>query len=180
MAEPCQLYLKVKISRSRLEAFLHSEAGSAACYEDLYKWLDERRNWRSEFTWNEACDLGEGTTAATWIDRWSRHSRSPLANHYDDASQTWCLAVLEFTESNDWIIGATNVVRRIAEFKDLPSTDYLLMYEYLFGEGAVVVAVEITEGRSRILNVEPPRALICDADQAMGELLRSMDVTPAE
>lgn len=32
MAQPCQLYLKVAISRPNLEAFLHSEAGAAACF----------------------------------------------------------------------------------------------------------------------------------------------------
>ncbi|MCJ1880173.1 hypothetical protein [Pseudomonas nitroreducens] len=149
MAEPCQLYLKVAISRFRFEAFLSQEAGSAACFGDLERWLDGDHHRRGGLTWSELCELGQGTTAAAWVAGWSRHLRSPAWNHYDDATQTWSLGVLEFTERRDWIIGAINVLRRIAEYKDLPDTDYLLIYEYLFGKGTVVAAAPACHGRGR-------------------------------
>ncbi|MCG8906510.1 MULTISPECIES: hypothetical protein [Pseudomonas] len=177
MAEPCQLYLKVSISRARLEAFLSQEAGSAACFRDFEQWLDGNHHRRSGLTWNELCELGQGTTAAAWVAGWSRNLRSPAWNHYDEASQTWSLGVLEFTESRDWVLGSINVLRRIADFKDLPGTDYLLIYEYLFGKGTVVAAVELTPGASRILQEQPPPRLTAEADMMMNSLLRAMDVT---
>ncbi|MFV3303866.1 hypothetical protein ACNFBT_01125 [Pseudomonas sp. NY15181] len=177
MAEPCQLYLKVAISRPKLEAFLCSEAGSAACFEDFEQWLDANRRWRGSMTWHELCELGQGTTAQDWVAGWSRHLRSPAWNHYDDTTQTWSLAVLEFAESREWIIGALNVLRRIADFKDLPGTDHLLIYEYLFEQGSVVAAVELAPGQSRILPGEPPAELTAEADRMMGGLLRAMDVS---
>lgn len=177
MAEPCQLYLKVSISRSRLEDFLRQEAGSAACFADLEQWLDGNHLRRGGLTWSELCELGQGTTAAAWVAGWSQHQRSPAWNHYDEASQTWSLGVLEFTESRDWILGSINVLRRIAEFKDLPGTDYLLIYEYLFGKGSVVAAVELTPGASRLLQESPPARVTAEADLMMNSLLRAMDVT---
>ncbi|MFV3332079.1 hypothetical protein ACNFIA_14205 [Pseudomonas sp. NY15437] len=177
MAEPCQLYLKVSISRSRLEDFLRQEAGSAACFADLEQWLDGNHLRRGGLTWSELCELGQGTTAAAWVAGWSQHQRSPAWNHYDEASQTWSLGVLEFTESRDWILGSINVLRRIAEFKDLPGTDYLLIYEYLFGKGSVVAAVELTPGASRLLQEPPPARVTAEADLMMNSLLRAMDVT---
>ena len=177
MAEPCQLYLKVRISRSRLDDYLRHEAGSAACFKDLEHWLDGNRHRRGGLTWSELCELGQGTTAAAWVSGWGRHQRSPAWNHYDDATQTWSLGVLEFPESRDWIIGAINVFRRVAEYKDLPGTDYLLIYEYLFGKGTVVAAVELTPGASRILEEPPPLRLTADADRTMNSLLRAMDVS---
>lgn len=177
MAEPCQLYLKVSISRARLEAFLSQEAGSAACFRDFEQWLDGNHHRRSGLTWSELCELGQGTTAAAWVTGWSRNQRSPAWNHYDEASQTWSLGVLEFTESRDWVLGSINVLRRIADFKDLPGTDYLLIYEYLFGKGTVVAAVELTPGASRILQEQPPPRLTAEADMMMNSLLRAMDVT---
>lgn len=177
MAEPCQLYLKVSISRSRLEEFLSREAGSAACFKDLEQWLEGNRQRQGGLTWSELCELGQGTTAAAWVAGWSQHLRSPAWNHYDDATQTWSLGVLEFTESRDWIIGAINVLRRVAEYKDLPDTDYLLIYEYLFGKGTVVAAVELTPGLSRILPGPPPLRVTAEADLMMNSLLRAMDVT---
>ncbi|NNN28555.1 hypothetical protein [Pseudomonas nitroreducens] len=179
MAEPCQLYLKVAISRFRFEAFLSQEAGSAACFGDLERWLDGDHHRRGGLTWSELCELGQGTTAAAWVAGWSRHLRSPAWNYYDDATQTWSLGVLEFTERRDWIIGAINVLRRIAEYKDLPDTDYLLIYEYLFGKGTVVAAVELTPGASRILPGPPPLRVTAEADLMMNSLLRAMDVTAA-
>lgn len=177
MPQPCQLYLKVAISRPNLEAFLHSEAGAAACFDDFEHWLDVNRRWRGNMTWSELCELGQGTTAQAWIDGWSRHPRSPAWNHYDAATQTWSLAVLEFAESREWVIGALNVLRRIADFKDLPGTDHLLIYEYLFEQGSVVAAVELAPGKSRILPGEPPATLTGEADRVMGGLLRAMDVS---
>ncbi|WP_207885910.1 hypothetical protein [Pseudomonas sp. 30_B] len=179
MAQPCQLYLKVAISRPNLEAFLHSEADSAACFDDFEQWLDINRRWRGNMTWNELCELGQGTTAQAWVDGWSRHLRSPAWNHYDEATQAWTLAVLEFAESREWVIGALNVLRRIADFKDLPGPDHLLIYEYLFEQGNVVAAVELLPGQSRILPHDPPAGLTVEADRVMGRLLRAMDVSGA-
>lgn len=177
MAEPCQLYLKVSISRSRLDEFLCWEAGSAACFGDLEHWLDDNHHCRGGLTWGELCELGQGTTAAAWVAGWGQHLRSPAWNHYDDATQTWSLGVLEFTESRDWVLGAINVLRRVADFKDVPGTDYLLIYEYLFGKGSVVAAVELMPGASRILQEQPPLRLTAEADLMMSKLLRAMDVT---
>lgn len=177
MAEPCQLYLKVAISRDGLENFLHQEAGSAACFQDLEPWLDHDRYRRGGMTWHELCELGQGTTAAAWVAGWGRHQRSPAWNDYDDATQTWTLGVLEFSQSREWIVGAVNVLRRVAQYKDLPGTDYLLIYEYLFGKGCVVVTVELTPGASRILQEPPPPRLTAEADLMMNSLLRAMDVT---
>jgi hypothetical protein len=177
MAEPCQLYLKVAISRSRLEEFLRQEADSAAPFKDLDRWVDDNRHRRGGMTWSELCELGQGTTAAAWIAGWGQHQRSPAWNHYDDTTQIWSLGVLEFPESREWIVGAINVLRRVAEFKDLPGTDYLLLYEYLFGKGSIVAAVELNPGSSRILHEEPPAYLATEANLMMNHLLRAMDVT---
>lgn len=130
-------------------------------------------------TWRELCELGQGTTAQAWVDGWRRHLRSPAWDHYDEATQTWSLAVLEFAESREWVIGALNVLRRIADFKDLPGADYLLIYEYLFEQGSVVVAVELLPGQSRILPRQPPEELTVEANRVMGGLLRAMDVSGA-
>ncbi|MGE9763589.1 hypothetical protein [Pseudomonas sp. PDM20] len=177
MAEPCQLYLNVAISRARLEDFLRQETGSAARFEDLDEWLDRNPQHRGGLTWRELCELGQGTTAAGWVAGWSRHLRSPAWNHYDDWTQTWSLGVLEFRDSRDWIVGVLNVLRRVAEHKDLPGTDYLLIYEYLFGKGSVVAAVELTPGASRILLEQPPPRVMAEADIVMSRLIRAMDVT---
>lgn len=177
MSEPCQLYLRVSISRPRMEAFLRSEAGSAAAFDDLQDWLDGSRSWRSALTWPELCELGEGTTAEAWITGWRDHRRSPALNEYNEQSQTWTLAVLEFAQSSDWVIGAVNVLRRIADFKDLPGVGYLLIYEYLFEQGEVLATVELESGHSRILQEPPPPGLIAEADWAMNGLLRAMDVS---
>ena len=177
MAEPCQLYLNVSISRARLDEFLSHEAESAACFDDLEQWLDRHPHRRGGMTWNELCELGQGTSAAAWVSGWSRHQRSPAWSHYDDATQTWSLGVLEFTPSREWIVGAINVLRRVAQFKDLPGTDYLLIYEYLFQQGTVVATVELRPGGSRILHEPPPEHVTADANRVMNSLLRAMDVT---
>jgi hypothetical protein len=94
----------------------------------------------------------------------------PSGVGYDDKTQTWSAAVLDFSENYDDYIAAVAVFREIAKYKDLPGYDCLLIYGFLFENGAVAVALRIQMGASTFLEESEAESLVPEANAAMEAL----------
>ena len=94
----------------------------------------------------------------------------PSSVGYDDKTQTWTAAVLDFSENYDDYIAAVAVFREIAKYKDLPGDDGLLIYGFLFENEAVAVALRIEMGASHFLAESATESLVSEANAAMTTL----------
>jgi hypothetical protein len=94
----------------------------------------------------------------------------PSSVNYEDKTQTWTVAVLDFSENYDDYIAAVAVFREIAKYKDLPGDDGLLIYGFLFEDEAVAVALRIEVGASNFLDESESEALVSEANVAMEAL----------
>jgi hypothetical protein len=79
---------------------------------------------------------------------WTSEGYPPSISKYDEATQTWTLA-------DDYLhfIDALNILRRAADFKDINSTDHLLIYGYLYDAGSITAAIQITPHNSHFLPI---------------------------
>jgi hypothetical protein len=176
MSEPNQLYARVHISREKLDAFLASRFPDAAADAGLLAWLDGAQYYGERYTpalIGERVDL-DGTVGE-WVEEVTEPATHgivmPSSNVYDGTTETWTLAVLDFSENYDDYIAAVAAFRAVAAFKDLPGDDGFLIYGYLFEEGAVAAALRIREGESTFLSENDASALVAQADEAMDALV---------
>ena len=67
-----------------------------------------------------------------------------------EATQTWTLAGAGFSDNYaQWLTGI-NVLRQVAQFKDVDSKDYILVFPFIYGVGAddPNAVLEIGPGKS--------------------------------
>lgn len=118
--------------------------------------------------------VGGDATIGSWIDGLTTPAAfglvMPSRVSYDDAAQTWTVAVLDFSENYDDYIAAVAVFREIAKYKDLPGDDGLLIYGFLFENEAVAVALRIEMGASHFLDKSASETLVPEANAAMTTL----------
>jgi hypothetical protein len=171
LSEPNQLYLQVRISPAQLEKFLASTPGPASEFADFMEWIADKRYYGEPFTTEKLAGIGGSGTAKAWVDGWTANVYPPSINRYEEETETWTLALIEFAENYLYFIDALNTLRRIADFKDIDSTDHLLIYGYLYDGGSVTAAMQITPHNSRLLSAAPEE-VIASANQTMDALLQ--------
>lgn len=118
--------------------------------------------------------VGGDATIGSWLDGLTTPAAFGLAMpssvSYNDETQTWTVAVLDFSENYDDYIAAVAVFREIAKYKDLPGDDGLLIYGFLFENEAVAVALRIEMGASQFLDESASKTLVLEANAAMERL----------
>lgn len=176
MSEPCQLFARVRLSRPQLDRFLNSPFPDAAADTEILDWLANASYYGERYTPDSIRERLRGLSSVrAWVEDLEEPAFGvfmPCASDYDDATQTWTLAVLDFSENYDDFIAAIAAFRALAKFKDLPGDgDGMLIYGYMFEHGYVVTALGIDRGTSRFLDDGAPRGLAVQADAAMESLM---------
>jgi hypothetical protein len=119
--------------------------------------------------------LASETTVGGWVDRLMAPAPygfpMPARNSYDDETKTWTLGALDFSENYDDYIAAVALFRTIANHKDLPGDDGLLIYGYMFGDGGVEVALRIETRASKFLDGSEAESFAAEADAVMEALM---------
>jgi len=178
MSEPSQLFARLHISRAKYEAFLASPF-RVEVDDALMAWLDEASYYGPRITRESVPErASKYATVREWVDDMVAPGimsmglgEIPYRNEYDDATQTWTLAALDFSENYDDYIAAAGAMREAARFKDLPGDDGLVVYGYMFGNG-FEFAVRIDAGASAFLSEEEAAPLVAQADAVMESLMK--------
>lgn len=179
MSEPNQFFLQVQISRAQRDAFLQSVSAPASQFPDLLAWIAGESYYGEPLT-PEALDLAcAGASPQQWLDGWTQPRQAASAlNTYDEASQTWTVALLEFDENYTQFVVALAIFSGLAAFKDIDSTDFLLIYGFLYDGGDVTAAMAITRGSARIAPSSPPAEWVSRADETLNAMLQRLSDAP--
>jgi hypothetical protein len=175
MSEPYQLYARIRLSRSRFEEFLAAPFPDPSGDPEVLAWLSEAEYYGPRYTPEtiRAQVVAGNTTVDAYVESLAAPGAwgisAPFRNEYDDKTQTWTLAILDFSENYDDYLAAVAVFRECAKYKDLPSDDGLLVYGYLFGNG-MPLALRIRMGTSAFIVEDEATPLIEQADAVMEEL----------
>jgi hypothetical protein len=178
MSEPSQLYACVRLSRERLDEFLNSAFPDPSGDAEVLDWLAGAEYYGERYTPELLRErvLSDSTTVGAWVD-WLMAPAPygfpmPARNSYDDATHTWTLAALDFSENYDDFAKAVAIFREAARYKDLPGDDGLLIYGYMFtNNNRVEVALRLQMGTSQFLDESASAALVAEANVVMEELM---------
>lgn len=123
MSDTSQLFAKIKISKTALWDYLNHKTGSPTELSGLNAWLQNKRWEGFEVYWDDIDDqCSKGLIVKDWLESYCSEKNviinEPFINHYDEASQTWTLALLEFSDNIYEIITALYVLSEIKKFKD--------------------------------------------------------------
>jgi hypothetical protein len=171
------LYARVRLSRPRFDEFLASDFPDPSEDPDVLAWLSTAPYYGDRYTPELILErISSEPTVGEWVSRLLEPApygfAMPARNSYDDESQTWTLAVLDFSENYDDYLAAVAVFREIAKHKDLPGDDDgMLIYGHLFESDGVQVALRITTGSAMFVGEDEAAALVSEANTAMDELI---------
>lgn len=140
MSDVSQLFLKIKLSKQALQGYLSHTTGSPIELPGLSNWLDQQRLNGIEVYID---DIEEQCSSQLQVINWLQSycteqnaaMQEPYINHYDEISQTWTFALLEFSDNIFEMITALYVISEISHFKDIESDDFVMIIPYLNGEG---------------------------------------------
>jgi hypothetical protein len=178
MSEPSQLYACVRLSRERLDELLNRALPDPSGDAEVLDWLASAEYYGERYTPELLREriLSDSTTVGAWVDWLTAPAPygfpMPARNSYDDATQMWTLAALDFSENYDDFAKAVAIFREAARYKDLPGDDGLLIYGYMFtNDNRVEVALRLQMGTSQFLGESDAAALVTEANIVMEELM---------
>jgi hypothetical protein len=136
MSEPSSLYLRLTLTEAALAAYRQSRPQPPTAYTDWLPWLATRQFYGTIDAQKIAelpfpADTSCGDYLAELVN--SPYA-APTADHYDPVTHAWTLAVTMYSENYFDFIELLSVLRNVAQYKDLPSPDFILIYPYLWGD----------------------------------------------
>ena len=176
MSEPNQLYARVRLSRPRFAEFVAAPFPDPSDDPEVLAWLAEAQYYGPRYTPERIrSNVVEGTTTiGAYLESLAGPGAwgitMPCRNSYDEASQTWTLAILDFSENYDDYIAAVAVLRAAAKYKDLPGDDGVVIYGFMF-ENGFELALRIVPGSSHFLPEEQSAVLIEEAAATIQALM---------
>jgi hypothetical protein len=154
MSELSSLYLRVRLSKQAYERFLASETADARDFSDWMDWLAKAKMY-GELTSEQVTEIGRRNrkcSVADMLQAWTTNPwPSPVKSVYDEATETWRLAMPFFSENYEEFIAMLPPLRAVDRFKDRPGTDFMLVYDHFWSwRDDYVVLFEFSEGASVI------------------------------
>lgn len=153
MSEPYSLYLRVRLSKRAFERYLASPAADARHFNDWMPWLGKVRMNSSVFTPEKIAEIARGvreSSTAEKIGAWTTDIWAFARSHYDELTETWRFSIAQFAESYQEFLVHLPPLRAVDRFKDLPGTDFMLVYDHFWSHNNYTVLFEFANGTSRI------------------------------
>ena len=140
MSDVSQLFLKIKLSKQALQEYLSHTTSSPVELPGLINWLHQQRlNGIEVYIEDIEEQCSSQLKVMNWLQSYCTEQNSaiqePYINHYDEISQTWTFALLEFSDNIYELVTALYVISEIAHYKDIESDDFVMIIRYLDGMG---------------------------------------------
>jgi hypothetical protein len=154
MSEPDSLYLRVRLSKGAFERYLASQAADARDFDDWTTWLGRARMHGAVFTREKIAEIARGVrkrSMAEEIAGWTNDAWAFARSHYDELTETWRFGIANFSENYQEFLEYLPPLRAVDRFKDLPGTDFMLVYDHFWNAHRYTVLLEFANGASRIV-----------------------------
>lgn len=170
MSEPSSLYVCVTLTQKSFAAFCQSQPVAPHFYKDWQGWLATKKFYGA-ITDEQIAALSAApvTSLGDYLTSLVQDIYAgPAQSVYDPAANRWTLVVAQLSENFIDFIEALTPLRRVAQYKDLPGEDFILIYPHFWG-GEPEAYLVVTEGNSAFVHNAPAEA-IDEASQALQRL----------
>ncbi|MCT1531050.1 MULTISPECIES: hypothetical protein [Sphingobacterium] len=177
MSEPNSLFIKVKISKENLNAFLNARPKSSTLNSNWLEWWDSRMMYSKP-------DLKD---VLSFNVESNRHLLEHLLQdhyafckqEYNEEKNTWYFMSLQYSENYEEIIPMLSWIKDLATYTDESDTGAAFIYDHLWGDGTVMAYIEIQNKQGllnkydRVLQIDPD--LLNEADSKLEKLTQQFE-----
>ncbi|KIU46526.1 MULTISPECIES: hypothetical protein [Pseudomonas] len=130
--EASSLYFRCNITPAQYQAAVTSPAAGAGEFDDWQQWLDAAEVHGVRDLDQKAPEnaVALGDLLQGWVD-----CMYGSLMQYDEASQVWQFALVEFTNNYGEMIQLLAPLRQMAKYAKPESDSFLLVYSYIWGDG---------------------------------------------
>lgn len=150
MSEPASLYARFTLSHEQYEAFMNSTPARPASFDDWQAWFD-RRSMAGDG--RVGADMLADLDAATVADVIKAWREDPWTGtppiEYDELRRTLRIAMLQASENYIEMLRLLTPLRGAAAFNDATADDFVLIFDYLWGDSEISAYLLLDQGRSR-------------------------------
>ncbi|VTP86458.1 hypothetical protein [Sphingobacterium daejeonense] len=177
MSELNSLFLKVKISKENLNAFLDARPKSSTLNSNWLDWWDSRMMY--------------GKTDLDNIPAFNVESNRHLLNNllqddyaicqqeYDEEKNIWYFMSLQYSQNYDEILPMLSWIKDLATYTDESDTGDAFIYDHLWGDGTVMAYIQIQNKQGllnkydKVLQIDPD--LLNEADSKLEKLTQQFE-----
>lgn len=170
MSEPSSLYVRITLTEKNFEAFCQSQPVAPSFYQDWQGWLTTQKFYGAITDERiAALSVAPSPSLGEYLAQLVQDIYAgPAQSTYDPVAKRWTLAVAQLSENFFDFIEELTLLRSVAQYKDLPGEDFILIYPHFWG-GDPQAYLVVTEGHSAFVHNAPKEALD-EASQAMQRL----------
>lgn len=135
MSEADSLYVRVSLSEPGFAAFRQSPLSRPRNYGDWLPWLATRAYVGEKIGQAdiEAMDFLEYASVGDYLDSLVADTffgRQTARSLHHPSTNRWTLLVMQFSDNYNDFIEALAALRAVAQFKDMPGQDFILIFPY--------------------------------------------------
>ena len=176
MSEPLSLYVKLKITKEKLDQFFLQCPLPLKVDAEWQQWWDGREMYNKEEL-RELPAYGS-PNYRTVIQELLDEPRFAAAESYDETTQTWTLLVLYFSENYTESLPMLSLLKHLGSDVKGGDDNVALLYDFLWGNGSVMAYIEYTGQRAVLTNysetAELAPAVMAAADAALEALCQRL------
>ncbi|MCU0354962.1 MAG: hypothetical protein MUD08_14680 [Cytophagales bacterium] len=132
MSEPSSLFAKIKIKPNGLKKFLSAPPAPFADLPGWDAWWDSREMYDKSTLRREDLEPYGSKTNRAALKAWQKDPENGVSLDYDEASQTWYVSILMFSENYFVMLAMLGLLRSIGPYKEPDDTDFILVHPYLW------------------------------------------------
>lgn len=148
MSEPHSLYVKIKITKEKLQQFFLDKPLPQTVDDNWQSWWDSREMYAKQTL--EHIPLYTVDSNRKLLDELLNDRGSGCLEAYDLHSQNWTFISVLFSENYIEILPMLALLKSLAHYQDSDGTGVAMIYDHLWGDGGVMAYLDFS-GKQAVL-----------------------------
>lgn len=148
MSEPNSLYVKIKITKEKLDQFFHGKTPPQLPDDNWNAWWDTRKMYSKQALQNIPIYQGESNRHI--LDEFINDQDFACFEQYDAISQDWIFVSVFFSENYTEILPMLAFLKELAHYQDHDDKGTAIIYDFLWGDGSVMAYLEFSSQQATL------------------------------
>ncbi|MBD1420956.1 hypothetical protein [Sphingobacterium chuzhouense] len=177
MSEPNSLYVKIKITKEKLQQFFQDKPRTQTIDENWLTWWDSREMYSKQPL--ENIPVYRMFSNRHILDELIKDRDFACSEQYDPISQNWIFVSVFFSENYTEILPMLAFLKNLANYQHNDGGGLAMIYDFLWGEGSIMAYLEFSGQQAtlkpytNITALEP--TILYTANQALEKAVDSFN-----